>query len=290
MEKLHARLNEILSLDPGARGLIGNIEAPDLDMAGKLLRNASRVLIVTGFPITGMGIGETDGPIGAASIAYALMKAGKKPFIITDKMSSRLCAACMGALGLPSEILIAMTLDSTSEDCQLVYDAVMPDLVISIERPGKGTDGHFHNMRGEFIDDMVADTDHFLSLDIPSVAIGDGGNELGMGAYFTAIKNHVKHGELIASEKCCTLPLVAGISNWWGWGIAALLGAEYGIECMTNEAQERAQLSACVAAGGVDGVLKEQILSVDGMEGGGICEIHAPIREALEKYLSEKSR
>lgn len=288
MEKLYARLNGILSCDPGSRGLIGNIELPDLKMAAGLLKNSSRVLIITGFPITGMGIGETDGPIGAAAMAYALMKAGKTPFILTDKMSSRLCAACMGALGLPTGSLIAMTLDSTSDDCQLVYDAVMPDLIISIERPGKGKDGHFHNMRGELIDDMIADTDWFMTLDIPTIAIGDGGNELGMGAYFSAIKEFVPHGELIAAEKGCIMPLVAGVSNWWGWGVSALVAAQFGKECMTTEAQERAQLAACVAAGGVDGVLKQQILSVDGMMGGGISEIHAPICEALSQYLSQK--
>ena len=33
-----------------------------------------------------------------------------------------------------------------------------PTHFISLERPGKAADGHYHNMRGEIIDNMIADS------------------------------------------------------------------------------------------------------------------------------------
>ncbi|MBQ3091176.1 MAG: DUF4392 domain-containing protein, partial [Clostridia bacterium] len=78
MQMLHKRLLEAVSLDPGRRGLLENIPAPDLDKAAELLEKANRIVLVTGFPITGMDIGETDGPIGTVSLASALQKAGKQ--------------------------------------------------------------------------------------------------------------------------------------------------------------------------------------------------------------------
>lgn len=289
MNKLFEELQTIVSLDPGKRGLLENIPPSDLSKAAQLMKDANRVIIVTGFPITGMDIGETDGPIGAVSLAAALQKVGKQVYIATDPLSDALVGACCDCLSLRSQfppVLVAsIALTEGKEGCDALLDLAKPDLIIAIERPGKGKDGHFHNMRGQFIDHMTADTDSLLEAGIPVIAIGDGGNELGMGNYFDIIGRFVNHGELIAAEKTCTVPLAAGISNFWGWGLSAVLSAVYKKDLMTSAFEEETLLEACVKAGGVDGVLKEAILSVDGLAGGGIREVHAPIRAAMETYL-----
>ena len=290
MKMLHKRLLEAVSLDPGSRGLLENIPAPDLDKAAELLEKANRIVLVTGFPITGMDIGETDGPIGTVSLASALQKAGKQVWIATDALSDGMTAACCDVLNLrgqmPPVFVATIDLKEGKEGCDALLELAKPDLIITLERPGKGRDGHFHNMRGQFIDHMTADTDSLLEAGIPVISIGDGGNELGMGNYFGIIEQFVNHGALIAAEKCCTVPLAAGISNFWGWGLSALLSAIYKKDLMTTAFEEEALLEACVKAGGVDGVLKEAILSVDGLAGGGIREVHAPIRAAMEDFLN----
>ncbi len=289
MNKLHQHLWDAVRLDPGKRGLLEHMPAPDLDKAAELLEKAGRIVLVTGFPITGSNIGETDGPIGTVSLAAALQKAGKQVWILTDPLSDQLVGACCDCLSLRSQIPPVMVASAALEDgkagCDALLELAQPDLIITLERPGKGRDGHFHNMRGQFIDHMTADTDSLLEAGIPVISIGDGGNELGMGNYFDIIGRFVNHGELIAAEKCCTVPLAAGISNFWGWGLGALLSAIYKKDLMTTAFEEEALLEACVKAGGVDGVLKEAILSVDGLMGGGIAEVHAPIRAAMEEYL-----
>jgi len=290
MKMLHKRLLEAVSLDPGSRGLLENIPAPDLDKAAELLEKANRIVLVTGFPITGMDIGETDGPIGTVSLASALQKSGKQVWIATDPLSDGMTAACCDVLNLrgqmPPVFVATIDLKEGKEGCDALLELAKPDLIITLERPGKGRDGHFHNMRGQFIDHMTADTDSLLEAGIPVISVGDGGNELGMGNYFGIIEQFVNHGALIAAEKCCTVPLAAGISNFWGWGLSALLSAIYKKDLMTTAFEEEALLEACVKAGGVDGVLKEAILSVDGLAGGGIREVHVPIRAAMEDFLN----
>ncbi len=289
MHTLYSALVQAVSLDPGKRGLLENIPAPDLDKAAALLRQANRIILVTGFPITGMNIGETDGPIGTVSLASALQKAGKQVWIATDALSDGMTAACCDVLNLrgqmPPVFVATIDLQAGKAGCDALLDLAKPDLIITLERPGKGRDGHFHNMRGQIIDHMAADTDSLLEAGIPVISIGDGGNELGMGNYLDIIERFVNHGDLIAAEKTCTVPLAAGISNFWGWGLSALLSAVYKKDLMTTAFEEEALLEACVKAGGVDGVLKEAILSVDGLAGGGIREVHAPIRAAMEAYL-----
>ena len=289
MNNLHQHLWDAVRLDPGKRGLLDHMPTPDLDKAAELLEKANRIVLVTGFPITGANVGETDGPIGTVSLAAALQKAGKQAWIVTDALSEQLVGACCDCLNLRGQLPPVMVASAALEDgkaaCDALLELAQPDLIITLERPGKGCDGHFHNMRGEIIDHMIADTDSLLEAGIPVISIGDGGNELGMGNYFDIIGKHVNHGELIAAEKCCTVPLAAGISNFWGWGLSALLSAIYKKDLMTSAFEEEGLLEACVKAGGVDGVLKEAILSVDGLMGGGIQEVHAPIRAAMEEYL-----
>ena len=71
---------------------------------------------------------------------------------------------------------------TSAREAQLDSDEYQPTLVISIERPGMAADGHYYNMRGENISARCASFDYFLTLaNCPTIAIGDGGNEIGMG-------------------------------------------------------------------------------------------------------------
>lgn len=287
MNTFYRQLSEILSFDPGQRGLLPHIPQPDWAGAARLLESARSILIVTGFPIAAAGVGETDGPIGAVSLACALHRGGRTVTLATDRYSEALTAGCLQALGLqPSVGLFRVEMTGGEQSCGALLRTVRPDLIIAIERPGKGTDGHFHNMRGGVIDQMAADTDSLLCCGLPSIAVGDGGNELGMGNHMAQIARFVPHGDLIAAQKPSTVPIVCGISNWGGWALSALWSACLGQDLMTTAVQEEALLRACVDAGGVDGVLGQAILSVDGLPMGGIREVHAQMRQALTDFLN----
>lgn len=285
MEKFFDRLGEILSADPGGRGLLGQLPRQNPSAAVRLISSANKTFIVTGFPIASAGVGENDGPVGAASLAYALCRAGRQAYIVTDSWSERIVKACLKALGCAAPV-ICLERGGPGE-ISSIASRLRPDLIVTIERPGKGRDGHFHNMRGQVIDDMVADTDAFLTCGLPVISIGDGGNELGMGNFYDIIASHVSCGSVIAAAGRCDVPLAAGISNWWGWGLAAAIGAVTGdMGCMTDGQQEYMSLRAAMEAGGVDGVRGLPEMSADGIELGGIDTIHRRLRQALEDFLA----
>ena len=94
-----------------------------------------------------------------------------------------------------------------------------PTHLISLERPGKAENGHYHSMRGEQLDDMITDSALFLSAAREAgatvISIGDGGNEMGMGTFRREILAGVPHGELICTAEAADLTLASGVSNWW---------------------------------------------------------------------------
>ena len=56
-----------------------------------------------------------------------------------------------------------------------------PSVLIAIERCGFTSDKKYRNMHGNDISEYNARVDYLFSDDTPSVGIGDGGNEIGMG-------------------------------------------------------------------------------------------------------------
>jgi hypothetical protein len=147
-------------------------------------------------------------------------------------------------------------------------------LAIAIERCGKSADGMPRNMRGEDISaDTAALDDLFLAGPWDTIAIGDGGNEIGMGALPPGlIARHVAHGERIACVTPARHLIVAGVSNWGAYALVAALAAwredrRAALLACLDERLDRAILEATVARGpAVDGVSRRQTLTVDNLD------------------------
>lgn len=284
MNKTYAQIEDILRQDPGGRGLMAGLPRERLPQLADELARAQRVLIVTGFPITGCGIGETDGPPGAVNLAALFHALGKKVCLVTDPLSQALVAAGRDLL-CPGVLLECVPLEGGGDFCRALLARFDPTHVIAIERPGKGRDGHFHNARGEFIDDMAADTDPLLRGGrAVTIAIGDGGNELGMGALRSYIEAGVPHGALVCADQPADYTLAAGVSNWWGWGVAALLSLHLDRDLLPSDEQEQALLSAVVNAGGVDGVTRRREYTVDSLS----LEQNLAVLRALRALICQK--
>lgn len=102
------------------------------------------------------------------------------------------------------------------------------------------------------------------------LAIGDGGNELGMGKVIDAIRNNISKGELIGAVTPADYLITASVSNWGGYALAAAaavvrhhdmqkMGSSETINdwvdrCLPTEKEEVKQLERCVKAGCRDGV------------------------------------
>ncbi|GAB3309727.1 DUF4392 domain-containing protein [Haliea atlantica] len=223
--------------------------------AARLLeRPGGPILIGTGFPVAGTF--ETDGPVGAIALYRGLARLGAEPWLA--------CAAPLaGALGGDFRLLeLPLAPGPQSERLAADWlDRHQPASVLSIERPGVTADGHYYNMRGEDISARCGVFDPFLDrADCPTIAIGDGGNEIGMGKIAAALSGL----DIRTSVTSCDELVVADVSNWGAYGLLALLGYRAGRDLLADCAP-RSLLQYLSDRGSVDGVTRENTLTEDGL-------------------------
>lgn len=264
------RIELIARRDPGGRGLASFATTSQLGDAARELLSAERVILVTGFCIRAAMIGETDGPSGTLAVADALRQLGKQVVLVSDKYSSDLLAAGATAFGDPFPIhtlsLIQETADREIDALLLTFN---PTHVVAIERPGSAADGHRYSMRGEILDDVAPAADRLLEPPLPrrykTIAVGDGGNELGFGSLKESLQTRVTHGELIFCTTAADYLVPAGISNWGALALVGALSMLAGRPLLRPAEHEHAVLEALFTAGAVDGCTRKHEISVDGI-------------------------
>jgi len=213
------------------------------------------VLIGTGFPVDNTF--ETDGPVGAIALYDTLKHLGANPIIVCGDPLARV-------IGNDYQIH-QISVGDLSKGKQEAIDALAtlkPDVVLSIERPGLTAGGFYTNMRGEDISERCACFDHFLiEANCPTIAIGDGGNEIGMGKVSDALSAL----SITPAVTSCDELLVADVSNWGAHGIIALLGYWSGKDLLAN-INTLDILKYISARGSVDGVTRLNTLTEDSLE------------------------
>lgn len=105
---------------------------------------------------------------------------------------------------------------------------------------------------------------------VVTLGIGDGGNEIGMGKIpWDVIEDNIPRGGLIACRIATEHLIVAGVSNWGAYALAAGIHAlrhNKPTPALFDPAIERKILQAMVDRGMlVDGVLGKPSVSVDGL-------------------------
>ena len=113
----------------------------------------------------------------------------------------------------------------------------------------------------------------FLAGPWTTVAIGDGGNEIGMGSLPRAlIARHIDNGPDIACTVAADHLIVAGVSNWACYALAgafSVLRPDWRAAMLgvLDEHLNDAVLTAMVERGpAVDGRTRQQALTVDGFK------------------------
>ncbi len=236
--------------------------------AATLLREIrGTVIIGTGFPVGDTF--ETDGPVGAIALFDALHALGAEPLLACGPpLSGRLEA------DYPVLELCARDVVSARDEARANLQRLAPAAVISIERPGLGPDGRYYNMIGEDISPRSAYFDPYLEeARCPTIAIGDGGNEIGMGNIAEAIARLDING---AVTRCDEL-LVADVSNWGAYGIVALLALWSGRDLL-GEFSPMAVLEYLSSLGSVDGVTRKNTLTEDGLDVSEGLQVIAQLR------------
>jgi hypothetical protein len=290
--RLHA-ICELIQQDVGNRGLrtdpadnlitrtAGDFEAACRSLAGC---EEPSVGVVTGFYIAHADppCGETDGPLGALFLARALAPLGLRVRLVTDHSGEQALVAGLEACGLDIDpvIILPPAIHPWDDWMKRAWAQYVERLglthLIALERVGPTHhDDRCYSMRGRDITEHTNPA-HLLFEDaarrpgMTTIGIGDGGNEIGMGKIHPeVIERNIPRGALIACRVPTDHLIVAGVSNWGAYGLAAgvrlLRGAPHDPALFDPE-RERELLQIMVDRGPlVDGVSGQRTAAVDGL-------------------------
>ncbi len=235
------------------------------ESAKLLLDNCERVLIITGFTVPPHFIPETDGPPGALAIYQAVE-----------------------TLGGRAEILTYPEVEEAMEPFHVRFirrpEVEDYSLVVAVETPGRAGDGKYYSMSGlevrrEGLDDVVIAA---RNEGIPTIGIGDGGNEAGMGNIRGLVGRYIPHGKRIASTVKVDWLVLSAVSNWGAYGLVVEASLEAG-KNLLEEWNEGAVVKLLAERGLIDGVTKRREPSVDGID----LRVHEAIVGLLKAILDE---
>jgi hypothetical protein len=266
----------------------GNLRA-----AVQSLASARSVGLVTGFfvPRAAVPAAETDGPVGTALLAAALAACGLPARIAVDTPSAKVVRAAIEATGQEialDEVAVAQHADI--DRLIGIWRDTGVSHAVAIERCGRAADGRPRNMRGDDVSAWTAPLeDLFLAGTWTRIAVGDGGNEIGMGVLPPGlIARTVPNGEKIACVVPCDHLIVAGVSNWGAYGLMAALAvlrpdwratiARY----LTAERDLAVTRRIVARAGAVDGVTARPEATVDGLA----PEVHGALIDELARIAA----
>lgn len=256
--QLSRRIEDLLV----ARNLRGMAQIQPALQPGYVQRSAKalyqaegKILIGTGFWVAGTF--ETDGPVGAIALYLALKALGKEPVLVCgnplySKLSEDFNCFQLPLNDLPQAKLLAQQYFATEQ----------VGCVLAIERPGLNQQGGYCNMRGEDISHGCASFDPFIeTAPCTSIAIGDGGNEIGMGKVASALSQL----DIIPSITSCDELIVADVSNWGAYGLIAFfaLWQQKDMLAVIDPPHWLAYLSK---HGSVDGVTKRNEATEDSLD------------------------
>ncbi|WP_417586454.1 glutamate cyclase domain-containing protein [Pararhodobacter oceanensis] len=294
--RLDDRLDQLVNIDIGERGVEHLFTAARELQGGSLVGAAADALMAVpegGTVVMTTGsvsrawitpeLGENDGPSGAAAVARALVMARNATCVmLCEATLLPAIRAVMQASGLfpvtyeqaqiaradrslATIVMLPFATDDEggAHEAVALLDHLKPDLLFSTERVGRNDKGVYHSMRG--IDygmgrariDLLFDEG--LRRGIPTVAVGDGGNEIGMGRVAAHVTAHVPYGDAcqcgcgggIGAVTSCDVLVTAACSNWGCTAIAAAMAARAGAAKLLHTPEREALLLDTMVANGL---------------------------------------
>ena len=242
--------------------------------AEKLLQAPKgNVLITTGFYVAGYA--ETDGPIGTLAVAKALEGLGYHGIVITDKY-------CEGFFELKNISVEYVAIDADQSVYEEILEKYRPVYMISIERCGHNLENEYANMRGDSITGQTACIDTLFELaaekKIPTIGVGDGGNEIGMGNVRQVILEKLELNPCVVTVDDL---IIATTSNWGAYALAAYMAKLSGKPVFITYEEIEEYMAQIVALGCVDGVTKQKKMGTDGFSMEIEKEIITSLKEAI---------
>jgi hypothetical protein len=291
-------LDNLMNLDPRGYGVCNILYSGARELAGEpltmhaaqkllsVLKEGDTVYFITGFVLHPFNKQETDGPPGAAALARTLVQiCGIKPVFIVPP-EARAAMETLSELMDFSSGIIEFTKDAqqaAAEAERIVSEARgagnFPAYCIAVEAAGANKYGIYHNAAGIDVTALQSKSDVLFTRlqkeGVPALAVGDLGNECGMGTLGSHLFSYVPYtaegrcscgcGGGIAAAACADTVLSATVSNWGAWGIvSALAYLARKTTALYTPALEEQVLAAANRCGLID-MYGEAIPAVDGM-------------------------
>ena len=302
-EKLAAIL-AVVQTDPGNRGLArdlhdnlftataGDFQAACRSIAGSI---EDAIDVDTGFfvPTGDPPAFETDGPLGGVFLLRSLGPILFQVAVWSPPACGTAVEAGAKKAGLRPEVI---RLEGGVEGPRVVvqsggWPGYQSTHSIALEHVGRASDGRCYSMRGRDITEHTPPVDagyasSAVERGTVSIGIGDGGNEIGMGKipHETIVKN-IPNGDLIHCRVPTDHLIVAGVSNWGAYALAAGVYVLRGVTPppdLFDPDREREILEVMVREGPlVDGVTGKQTATVDGLTWEEYAKPLIRIREIL---------
>ncbi len=307
------QIREIIQCDVNNRGLARDPNDNLFTICRGDFANACRsiaetpqpiLFIVTGFfiPHAHPPCGETDGPLGTIFLAQAFSRLGIPVHFFTDEHCTQALQRGLDACGLGSSVPINTLWFTEEESFSTALDLFLGFFreeigvthLLALERVGPGSDGRCRNMRARDVTKEMAPAHLFFeeaarqTPPLCTIGIGDGGNEIGMGKIPPkVIARNIPRGEQIACRVPTDHLIVAGVSNWGAYALAAgvaVLRRQRLPASLFDVEHERELLRIMVEQGPlVDGVTAKPTVTVDGLAFDDYAEPLRRIGELLEK-------
>lgn len=273
LKKLSERVEEIV-LRHDSRGMTDIRQQMEggycLRAARLLLANKGTVIIGTGFPVAGTF--ESDGPIGAIALYRVLSHLSGTPVFVCAPPISRVLSRDFNTYEIPIKAWTA-----TRAIVRKALATLKPNLIVSIERPGIAADKNYYNMRGENITAFAAKFDLFFEYgQCPTLAFGDGGNEIGMGN----VHDVLSAMDITPSITPCDELVVATVSNWGVYGVIAMMSRLIG-EDLLRLFDPRTIMDDLLEQGCLDGITLRRTLGEDGFK----IDVSLAIIDALRRCM-----
>jgi hypothetical protein len=274
----------------------------------------STVVIATGFcHPQRLPRGETDGPPGAAALARAvLLGLNATPWLLGEAAIEAPMEACVQALGLdlhrtpsgirtPSSGVIFQAFpteyQAAQEAAHRLLEHVQPAVIVVVEKVGPNHLGVAHSAMGmaipegaRFPVECLLDAAH--AVDIPTIGVGDNGNDIGFGIIEDVVRRYKPYGDVcqcpcgggLATVTKTRNLVTAAVANWGAYGIVACMAALcHKPDLLHNAATELHMIEACVHAGAADGITGRFETTVDGLP----AAIHTSIIELLHALMAK---
>lgn len=295
IRNLGQSLDDLANLDPRGYGVCKILyEASRRYTGGPTSMNAARklaetvkagdiVYIMTGFVLRPYKKPETDGIVSSALLCRALVKAfGAKPVIICPKGNYEAVQHLAPCVGLHlqedmddlREIPVSMGVTCFTDDekeaeaqAETLIAQDNPTAVISIECPGANCVGQYHNATGLNVTELEAKQDVLFeklqSRGVLNIAIGDLGNEIGMGTISDTLERYIPYagrggcrcgcGGGIAVRTKADNIITATVSDWGCYAmIAALAYLKEDPDILHSPELERKALETASSCGMID--------------------------------------